>query len=155
MIEEKVVTKKKLEELKKQLQEYKTKERPQVAKKIKEAKEYGDLSENSEYEEAKNQQAFIEGKIAELKDIVKNAKILDNSGKKNGIVEVGSEVILKDKLGKEYTYTLVGALESDPSSGKISIESPLGQALLGKKEKQKLIVNLPSGKIEFEILHIK
>lgn len=155
MAEEKIITKEKLEELKERLKEYKTKKRSEIARRIKEAKEYGDLSENSEYEEAKNQQAFVEGKIVELEDIIKNAKVLDKSRSTDGGINAGSKIVLKDKSGKKYDYTLVGALEGDPASGKISVESPLGQALLEKKKGEKMIVDLPAGKVEFHILSVK
>ncbi|MFH1750024.1 MAG: transcription elongation factor GreA [bacterium] len=154
MIEGRVITREKLEDLKKQLHEYKTKKRVEVAKRIKEAKEYGDLSENSEYEEAKNQQAFVEGKIAELKDIIKNAKILKCS-QKNGTICAGSKITLQDAEGKEHIYTLVGALESDPAKGKISIESPLGQACMNKEKNDSISVNLPAGKTEFKIINVE
>ncbi len=153
-MEEKIITEEKLEDLKKQLYEYKSKKRVEVAKRIKEAKEYGDLSENSEYEEAKNQQAFVEGKIAELKDIIKNAKILKYTQKK-GVICAGSKITLKGINGKENTYTLVGAFESDPSIGKISIESPLGQASIDKKKNDSIFANLPAGKTEFKIVNVE
>lgn len=154
MTEEKVITKEKLEDLKKQLHEYKTSKRVDVAKRIKEAKEYGDLSENSEYEEAKNQQAFVEGKIAELKDIIKNAKILKRY-QKNGVIGAGSKITLQDTEGKKYSYTIVGALEGDPTKGKISIESPLGQACINKKTNNTIFADLPAGKTEFKIIYVE
>ena len=154
MAEEKVITREKLEDLKKQLHEYKTKKRVDVAKRIKEAKEYGDLSENSEYEEAKNQQAFVEGKIAELGDIIKNAKILKCS-QKDGTICAGSKITIQDAEDRKHTYILVGALESDPTKDKISIESPLGQACMNKRKNDSILVDLPAGKTKFKIINVE
>lgn len=126
--------------------------RKQIAERIKEAREFGDLSENSEYEDAKNEQSFVEGRILELDTIVHRAKVIA----KNGVdkVEIGSTVVLKMD-GENLEYNIVGASESDPSSGKISVESPLGHSLLGKTKGEKVEITTPNGQIICEIVEIK
>jgi transcription elongation factor GreA len=155
MTNEVILTSAKLEDLKKQLYEYKHAKRLEVAKRIEEAKEYGDLSENSEYEEAKNQQAFVEGKIAEIEEIIKNATIVDQKASVDGKIVIGSSVSLKTSTGQKLDYMLVGALESDPSHGKISIDSPVGKAFMNKRQGDKIVVSLPTGKSEFEVLTVR
>lgn len=128
------------------------KRRREVAQRIHTAKEFGDLSENSEYEDAKNEQAFVEGRILELQEMIKRARVVLKNG--NGKIELGSTVILKID-GTSIEYTLVGASESDPSTGKISIESPLGYSLVGKTKGEKVETQTPNGKITYQILEIK
>lgn len=149
-----VISKEKYQALKDELTFLKTKKRAEVAERIQEAKEYGDISENSDYDDAKNQQAFVEGKIAEIEGTLKNAKILENNST-NGVIAPGSKIALKDQAGKTIKYTIVGPLESDPASGKISLESPIGTALANKKKGDKLSVDLPSGKVSFEVLKVE
>ncbi|MBU1152249.1 transcription elongation factor GreA [Patescibacteria group bacterium] len=148
-----LVTKEGLERLKEELELLKSTRRKEVAARIKEAISYGDLSENSEYEEAKNEQAFVEGRILELEEKVKTAKII--SGKTTvKTVQLGSEVHLKNLTRKDdelEVYTIVGSEEADPFSGKISNESPVGSALLDKAKDDKIKVHVPSGVVEYKI----
>lgn len=148
------LTKEGLQKLKKELDELINKKRPEVIKRIKEAKAYGDLSENSEYEDAKNEQSFIEGKISELENMIKNAQIIDKKDKKSNVVSLGSTIVASLD-GKDNEYTIVGSAEADPSAGKISNESPIGKALLDKKTGDEIEVEVPAGKIKFKIKSIK
>ncbi|KGT72890.1 transcription elongation factor GreA, partial [Bradyrhizobium japonicum] len=112
-------------------------------------------SENSEYEEAKNEQAFIEGRILTLEKMLRNARIITNEDVDTGVVSVGSTVRLKDlEFGDVVEYTIVGSAESDPMNNKISNESPVGQALLGKVKGSTVDVSVPAGVIQYEILDI-
>lgn len=127
--------------------------RTEIAARIKEAKEQGDLSENAEYTEAKEAQSLNEGRIEELKVILDNAVIITGGGK-GGIVTVGSTVTVQN--GKEpRTFTIVGAAEADPGNGKISNESPLGAAFLGHKKGDKVAVRTPKGETEYKITDVK
>lgn len=141
-----------LQKLRDELQNLKTVKRREIAQRIQEAKELGDLSENAEYVEAKNEQSFVEGRIAELESAVKNAVIIQDI-KGNGQVRVGSKVTVRCD-GKTMTYAIVGSNESDPGNGRISNESPLGQALLGKKADDSVEVTVPSGTRIFTISSI-
>jgi transcription elongation factor GreA len=147
------VTKERLEEFKLELEELKNTKRQEVAQRLKQAKEYGDLSENSEYAEAREEQANVETRIAELEELFKNAVIIEKTID-DGVVQVGSTVIVK-KGGKSYTYTIVGVYEAKPEEGKISDESPLGKAFLGRKSGDKVHVTIPSGASEYEITKIQ
>lgn len=150
-----LVTKSGLEKLKIELEELKTTGRKEVSDRLSEAISYGDLSENSEYDEAKNQQAFIEGRILELEGQVKNAKIIEESLEK-GVVQIGSTVTLKRSDEKEtHEYTIVGSTEADPIMRKISNESPVGDAVLGKKKNDKVEITAPGGTFTYEILDVK
>ena len=141
-----------LKKLRDELHNLKTVKRREIAQRIQEAKELGDLSENAEYVEAKNEQAFVEGRIAELETAVKNAVIIQDV-KSTGQVRVGSKVTVRTD-GKSMTYAIVGSNESDPGNGRISNESPLGQAFLGKKIGDNVEVTVPSGKRIFSITSI-
>ncbi|OGM91760.1 transcription elongation factor GreA [Candidatus Wolfebacteria bacterium RIFCSPLOWO2_01_FULL_45_19] len=146
-------TSERLEELKKELHELKTKRRKEVADRLKRAKEYGDLSENSEYSEAKDEQSQLESRIFELEETIKNAQLIQmTSGR--AVVQIGSTVIVQ-KDDKSSRYTIVGSNEAKPEDGKISNESPLGKAFLGKKPGETAIVTAPSGKIEYKIIAIE
>jgi transcription elongation factor GreA len=147
------LTKIRLEELQKELEELKTKKRLEVSERLKRAKEFGDLSENSEYSEAKEEQAQVEGRIFELEEIVKNASIIKKSTEK-GEVSIGSTV-RASKGGKELIYQIVGSNETKPEEGRISNESPLGQAFLGKKVGETADVMAPGGKISYKIIAIE
>lgn len=127
--------------------------RGEIAVRIKEAKEQGDLSENAEYTEAKEAQSLNEGRIEELKAILDNAVIISNGGK-SGIVTVGSHLTVQ--TGKDSReFTIVGAAEADPANGKISNESPLGAAFLGHKKGDKLSVRTPKGEVEYKITDVR
>lgn len=147
-----VISEEGLEKLKEELSHLKEVRRPQVIARIAQAREYGDLSENAEYEDARNEQSFIEGRIQELEDMIKHAQVVAKT-KGNGQVAVGSKV--KVKLdGKIFVYTLVGSQEADPMTGKISIESPIGRALLDRRSSETVEVEVPSGKMRYHILSI-
>ena len=127
--------------------------RPEIAIRIKEAKELGDLSENAEYDSAKEAQATNEGRIVEVKDILENAVIIESTDS-SGIVRVGSSVKVESKNGVQ-TFVIVGAAESDPVQGFISNESPLGSAFLNRKKGDKFEVKTPRGVTEYKILEVK
>lgn len=147
------LTSTRLEELKKELEALKTKKRPEVAERLKHAKEFGDLSENSEYAEARDEQSVVEGRIFELEEILKQAVIIEKvSG--SGIVNVGSTVTAK-KGDSIVTYTIVGAYDSNPTEGKISDESPLGQGFLDKRVGESVTVQTPGGEVVYKITKIE
>lgn len=152
-MEKKYLTKEGKEELERELEHLKTTRRREVAQRIKEAKEFGDLSENSEYEEAKNQQAFMEGRIAEIEHILKHSEVISRRGKTNDKVSVGSKVIV-DIEGELSEFIIVGSTEANPLEGKISNESPIGRALLDKKIGEHVEVEVPAGKIIYKIKKI-
>ena len=144
---------KKLEE---ELEYLKTVKRKEITEKIKVALGYGDLSENSEYDEAKNDQAFTEGRIIQLENMLKNAVVVDESEIPKDKVSVGSIVKVMDyEFDEEVEYTIVGSAEADPMHFKISNESPVGSALLGKKVGDVVEVAVPSGVSKFEVLEIR
>lgn len=144
---------KKLEE---ELEYLKTVRRKEITEKIKVALGYGDLSENSEYDEAKNDQAFNEGRIIQLENMLKNAVVIDESEIPTDKVSVGSIVKVMDyEFDEEVEYAIVGSAEADPMNFKISNESPVGSALLGKKVGDVVEVTVPSGVSKFEILEIR
>ncbi len=117
---------------------------------------YGDISENSEYEDAKNEQAFVEGRIITLEKMLRNARIINNDEVDTDTVNVGSRVILKDlEFGDIVEYSIVGTAESDPFQNKISNESPVGKSILGKRKGAVVDVNVPAGVIQYEIVDIK
>lgn len=141
------------DELTGELAELKTTKRIEIAQRLKTAKEYGDLSENSEYAEAREEQATVETRISEIEDLLKNAAIMQKA-KGGDTVEVGSTIVVK-KAGKEMTYTLVGSYEADPLAGKVSDESPLGKAFMKHKVGDKVHVAAPAGTVTYEILKIE
>lgn len=149
-----LITQAGLDKLIAELETLKTVGRKEVAEKLKEAISYGDLSENAEYDEAKNQQAYLEARIIELEGQIKNAEIIEE--KHTGEIQIGSVVTLKRTAdGEEHEYTIVGSTEADILSHKISNESPVGMAILGKKAKQKVAVKAPGGEFEYQILAVK
>ena len=138
-----------------ELAELKSTKREEIAEKIKIARSYGDLSENSEYDEAKNEQAIIEARIAQLDAMLKNAKVLDDDEVTTDKVSVGSKIRLKDiEFDEEVEYSIVGSTEANPDEGKISDESPIGKGLMGRSVGDVVEIEVPSGMIEFEILEI-
>lgn len=144
-----------LSKLEEELEELKTVKRQEVAAKIKVALSFGDLSENSEYDEAKNEQAMVEARIAQVEAMLKNVHVLDDSDLPTDIVSIGSKLKLKDiEFDEEVEYYIVGSTEADPSEGKISDESPVGKSLLGHRVGDVVEVEVPSGLIEFEVLEI-
>ncbi len=150
-----ILTPEGLRKLEEELEHLKTVKRKDVAERIKTSKEFGDLMENSEYEDAKNEQAFVEGRILQLEQMLRNAKVIDNHSVPPDQVAVGSTVRLKDlATGEEIAYTIVGSAEADPDQNKISNESPVGQALLGKRKGEAIEVVAPVGKIRYSVLRI-
>jgi len=141
-------------ELQAELHDLLTVKRPAVAERLKEAIELGDLSENFDYHDAKNQQGLMEARIRDLKAILATAAIIDCSHS-NGCVAIGSKVTIKDEDGFEEEYMIVGPLEADPSDGKISYECSMGAALMDCKAGDKVSVETPAGVFEYEIISIK
>lgn len=141
--------------LKDELNDLKTKGRPDISKQIAEARDKGDLSENAEYDAAKDAQGHLEAKIAQLEVVVGNARIIDESTIDTSKVSILSKVKIKNpKNGAQFTYTLVAEEEADLKQSKISVDSPIGKGLLGKKPGEKAQIKTPGGEIEFEILEI-
>ncbi|MBO4693666.1 MAG: transcription elongation factor GreA [Clostridia bacterium] len=144
-----------LKKLQEELETLKTKGRAEIAEKIKMARGYGDLSENSEYDEAKNEQAKIEARIVEIEAMLKNVEIISDIKGAPKIVKVGARVkVLDVQLNEEFEYYIVGSTEADPINNKISDESPVGKALIGKKTGNEAVVEAPSGEILYKILKI-
>ncbi len=154
--EETLVTNEGLKKLKEELEHLKTVRRHEVAERLKEAISYGDLSENSEYEEAKNEQAFLEGRIIELERQIKNAKLIsDKKDSHHKEVEIGTTVDVHNRgTGEEQVFTIVGSTETDPRSNKISNESPIGKALLGKRKGDVAEIATPGGAFRMEVLRV-
>jgi len=142
-----------LEKLRTELDEMVSIKRPEVANRIHDAKEHGDLTENAEYEDAKNEQAFVEGRIQTLQALIKNATLIDENHSSDH-VQIGSTVTVDGEDGVE-TFTIVGSTEARPSNGRISNESPVGRALLGRKKGDKVVVHAPAGDMTFAITNIK
>jgi transcription elongation factor GreA len=142
-----ILTPEGLEKLKQEIEHLSVTKRREVAARIKEAREFGDISENSEYDDAKNEQAMLESRIMTLEDKLRSASVIDASELSPDLVRVGMSVHVKDSAsGKALTYTIVGSTEADPSANKLSNESPVGKALLGRKKGDTVTVNLPNGK---------
>lgn len=153
MEEKTFITQEGLDHLVAELQNLKTAKRREIADRIQAAKELGDLSENAEYHEAKEEQAFMEGKIVELEYIIKTAQVIKK--KNSGKVEVGSTVCVKSSDGKERTFAIMGPQEADPAGGTISNESPMGKAFLGRKKGDSVKVVTPRAVQEYTILSIR
>jgi len=151
-----ILTQEGLKKLEEELEHLKSVKRREVAERIKVAIGYGDISENSEYEDAKNEQAFIEGKIMTLEKMLRNARIINSDEIDIDMVSVGATVIVQDmEFGDTIEYTIVGRAESDPFENKISNESPVGKAILGKKKGAVVDVTVPAGIIQYKIVDIK
>jgi transcription elongation factor GreA len=157
MHKEELLTEEGLARLEEELTHLENVRRREVGERIKQAKEFGDLSENSEYEDAKNEQAFVEARISEISQILANATIISSPQKRTTKVVLGSRVELKDRQTKEVqTYQLVGSAEADPAHDKISNESPVGKAILGSKKGDIVSVTVPSGKVlKYEVLAVR
>lgn len=142
-----------LAKLRAELEELINVRRQEIAQRIHDAKEHGDLAENAEYEDAKNEQAFVEGQIQRLEALIKNATIIEgNHGTDH--VQIGSTVKVEGADGKE-VFTIVGSTEASPGDGRISNESPVGRALLGKRKGEAVVVHVPAGDFSYKILDIK
>ena len=148
------LTEKGLQKIEEELKELKTLKRPDVVKRIDIAREFGDLSENAAYHDAKEEQAFIEGRILELEYLIKTSDIIDKNIHSKDLVEIGSHVKV-DFDGKEKEFDIVGANESDPVKGSISYNSPLGMSFIGKKISDEFKVEVPKGVVNCKILEIK
>ncbi len=146
MAEEVILTKEGKEELEKRLEYLKVVKRAEITERIKTAREFGDLSENAEYDAAKNEQAIIEGEIVEIENKLKYAVIIKEDGAKKGVVSLGSTVVFVDNdTNEEFSYEIVGTTEADVEQGRISNESPIGNALLGRKVGDTVSVTVPVG----------
>ncbi len=148
------LTKERFEELKKELETLKGQKRLEVAERLKQAKEFGDLSENSEYSEAREEQSRVETRISELEDILKKAVMIKNEKTATSGVVIGSTVSVK-KNGQVFTYRIVGSNEAKPEEGKISNESPLGRAFLDRKVGESVTVTTPGGQADYQIMKVE
>ena len=157
MTEEKelIMSREGLKKMEEELELLKTVKRREVADRIKTAREFGDISENSEYEDAKNEQAMMEGTIISMEKMLRNVKILEDSAVDNDVVGVGSTVtILNVATKKKSVYTIVGSVEADPFKNRISNESPVGKSILGHKKGDKVEIQIPAGTVVFEVIDI-
>lgn len=155
-MKELVVTAEGLKKMQDELEQLKTDERTKAAEKLKVARSFGDLSENAEYEEAKNDQARLESRIAALEAQIEIAKVIDETDLNSENVHVGSTVRIRDDKGREYTYSLSGATEADPFNGKISDESPVGKAVMGLRVGETGEAILPNGtSVMYTVLEIR
>jgi transcription elongation factor GreA len=151
-----ILTKEGLEKLETELEILKSTRREEVAERIKQAIAFGDISENSEYEDAKNEQAFIEGRIITLEKTLKNARLMTADEIRDDVVSLGTKVTLKEmKSGREVNVTLVASVESKLKDGKISDESPVGKAIMGKAVGTKVDVEAPAGIIKYKIVKVE
>ncbi len=150
-----ILTPEGLMNLEKELEYLRTTKRREVADRIKQAIEFGDITDNSEYEDAKNEQAFAEGRIATLEKMLRNARLIEGPDGDHDEVAVGSRVVLKDlDLGDVEEYTIVGSAEANPSKQRISNESPVGRAVLGKAVGSVVEVLVPAGTVKYQVLQI-
>ena len=144
-----------LKELEQELRYLKTVREKEVAEQIKEARSFGDLSENSEYDEARNEQAKLYGRIAEIDNILNHAIIIEESDDFSGFIGLGCRVVVRDlETGEEEAYQVVGSQEADPMNGKISDDSPFGRAMLGKSKGDLVTVEAPVGTLQFEVVSV-
>ncbi len=144
-----------LKKLEEELEHLKSVKRREVAERLKQAIEFGDISENSEYEDAKNEQAFIEGRILTLEKKLRNARVIDASEVPEDVVSLGSRVTIKDMdEGEEERYEIVGSMEADPTENRISNESPVGRAILGHRIGEIVSIQVPAGTLRYQITAI-
>jgi len=154
MAKEYKLTRERVKQLQDELEYLRTVREKEVADMIKEARSFGDLSENSEYDEAKNEQGRVYSRISELTDILSNYTIIENEA--TGQIGPGAKVLVRDvEFGDEETFEIVGSQEANPEKNRISDESPLGRALIGHKEGEKIVAKAPAGEIEYEILNVQ
>ena len=155
MAKQTIITDEGLRRLEEELEDLKTVKRKEIAEKIKVALSFGDLSENSEYDEAKNEQAIIEGRIAEIENQLKNVRVLDESELNTEVVHVGSKIRIRETgTTQEETSKIVGSTEADPINGRISDESPVGKSMLGHSVGDVVEVLIPSGAVSYELIEI-
>ena len=144
------------EKLKQEIELLSNDRRREVADRIRVAREFGDISENAEYDDAKNEQAMLEHKIAQLEDRLVNARVIDSGDVDLSVVSIGAKVRLKDMdANKVFEYTIVGSAEANPAEEKLSNESPVGRAIIGKKKGETVEVSAPRGSLKYKILDIK
>src|SRR3954447_8176240 len=156
MPREVILTQDGLTKLKEELDHLSGAKRREVAERIREAREFGDISENSEYDDGKNEQAMLEARIAQLEERPRAARVIDASEVKTDVVSLGSQVKLNDlDHGDSLDYTIVGSAEAAPASGKLSNESPVGRALMGRKKGEQVEVAVPQGTIRLKVVSIK
>jgi transcription elongation factor GreA len=149
------LTKEGFQKLQEELDHLRTTKRQEVAERLHEAMEGGELIENAEYEAAKNEQAFVEGRIQELEMLLATARVIEENGKdKTGSIQVGSKVTIKEQGFDPETYIIVGAAEANPRDGKISNESPIGKAILGHQAGEEVIVETPGGTYKVKIMKV-
>ena len=144
-----------LEKLKTELEHLQQVRRPQVAEQISRAKELGGTVDNAEYDDAKNEQAFVEGRILTVEKMIQNAVIIHEERSSSGRVQLGSTVVVQGQDGEKDHYTVVGSAEADPSQWRISNESPVGSALMGKRKGDKVKVETPAGMVELKVVEVK
>ena len=149
-----ILTQEGLEKLQSELDFLSTEKRREVAERIREAREFGDIAENSEYDDAKNEQAMLEARIAQLEDKLRSATVIDSSAVSTDVVGVGSIVHVKDESGKSTKYTIVGSAEASPADMRLSNESPVGKALLGRKRGEEVQISTPKGQRRLKITKI-
>ena len=154
MAKEFKITSLRLAELEKELNYLKTTREREIAAMIAEARSYGDLSENSEYDAAKNEQAKLYGRIAEIEDILSHAVIIEDENEASGRVGLGCAVVVEDANGKQTTYRITGSQEANPMEYKVSDDSPFGRAMVGKAEGETFMVMAPSGSYEMKVISI-
>jgi len=155
-VKEVILTKEGYEKLKQEIEYLSTQKRREVAERIRHAREFGDINENAEYDDAKNEQAMLEHRIAMLEERLRSARVIEKKDVAKDVVSVGSRVRLKDmEAGKTVEYQIVGSAEANPSENKLSNESPVGKAILGRKKGEVVEVAAPRGSLKFKILDIK
>ena len=156
MVKEVILTREGYEKLKQEIEFLSTEKRREVADRIRTAREFGDIAENSEYDDAKNEQALVEHRIALLEERLLSARVIEKKDIAKDVVSVGSKVKLRDiAANKTFEYRIVGSAEADPADNKLSNESPVGKAILGKKKGETVEVTAPRGALKFKILEIK
>ena len=154
MAKEYKITSLRLAELEKELNYLKTTREREIAAMIAEARSYGDLSENSEYDAAKNEQAKLYGRIAEIEDVLSHAVIIEDENAANGCVGLGCTVTVEDESGKQITYRITGSQEANPMEGKLSDDSPFGRAAVGKSIGESFTVNAPNGSYTMKVINV-
>ena len=143
-----------LKELEQELFYLKTTREKEVAEQIKEARSFGDLSENSEYDEAKNEQAKLYGRIAEIEDVLSHAVIIEDENEATGRVGLGCTVVVEDENGKRFEYKITGSQEANPMENKLSDDSPFGRGIVGKAAGEKFTVNAPAGSFTMKVISV-
>lgn len=154
--QEVILTARGLKKIEDELDQLRTVHRKRVADRIRESKQFGELSDNSEFEDAKNEQAFVEGRIEELRQIIASARVIETEDVLTDEVSIGCVVGVKDlETNDQWEWSIVGTFEADPAEDRISNESPVGEALIGKKIGDVATVRIPAGKARYEVMHIR